>query len=811
MFRIYCNGTIFTVHTVTKLPRMYRTFDYINEALEYDTFEFVARSNLLGEQRLLERDGLWLATNADEGIVVGDRYFGDFHYGDEVIIEDDGVDGTTKGKFYLSDIQPLNQRAFGDQLFRVRCVSAMGILANTPHMGGVYSGRMAGQIIRDIMSGPFAPSQYRISDALMYSTPISGWLPATNDARTNLHKVLFAVDGHITMPDGATPNFVIGTQSLTEEYIYEIPKSRIFYTGANVENDRKASVSIAEHQFYKSANATEEVLYDNTTGSTADEDRIVFSEPHYDYRADGLTIVRSEANYADVSGNGKLYGKPYTHFQKETSVTIDNSRTDVLRITDQTLVSPINISAIVERFRNYYSTAQIRKFDFKPIRFLAEVPGKPVFFYDNNGDRYTGYISKMDEGRSSFWRSATEAITNWIPSRPGNSFTKYKIVTSEDLVNGVWNVPSDMIGKTAYITLFSGAQGGQGGYAGEPVGENYSTSTAKDTKIRATGSGYYLGGKGTAQRGGAGGKGGAGGAAAARFISFLVIRLSNSHNVTFGAGGEGGVGGTCVRSAGFVDTITEPELGAEGEDSYFDDRSTENGTSFRGIYANLLTGEVIAQAGEDGIAGGDGGMGGRSNPKEGPFDTEEEANAYDYTGGLTNGRNGGSVAGYAGGAGAVGHSGFVENLYEGGSWLIENGYYVFCSAGGGGGGGAAMGAAGQAGQAGQGDRASWREDGHLKYYYYVNSYTELNHVVTVDGGKGGDGANATLVPDKVPYRGGYGGHGGGGGGGSAMCVGNEFTISTSNRENNYGSSYGGKGGNGGKGGDGSDGFMIVYY
>lgn len=789
----------FDIHDIKRLPNIYRVIDPISYNLEYDTFNFAVKSDAIGEQKLYEKYGLWLATHSGLGLVVDNGDFADFEYGDVVRVKEDG---TLKAVFYVVDIYPTNERDSGDELFHLSCVSSVGLLARMVHRGGIYVGVTAGTIIASIMGDLPYTIDTDVSNQLLY-----GWLPYTKDSRKNLNKVLFATGASMLRNSSGNVHFAANQPDIAKQ----IPKNRTFYGGILEKKERKSSITVIEHGFYQSDETEEELLYDNTTASAALNYIIPFDEPYYDYRGDGLTVVESGANWCKVTGVGYLYAKKYMHLQREVTQSLDvEGVDDQLRITDQTLVSSLNVAGVVERLANYYQNAKIRTTD---IEVDGENPGDLVQFDDRRGKTNLGYIKSLDETASSFWRATAEIVTNWTPTKSGNDFENYLIVTGSDLSSGTWSVPPALRGKRSRIVLFSGAEGGQGGYAGASAGKLLGGRDTDRVIYRSGSTTYYAGALGDEQAGGAGGAGGKGGTAATKYINIDIDSLANSYPVSFGAGGEGGAGGTVVRS-NYVDTVTLPEDGQPGGNSVFNGISTANGATFRGIYVNLITGTVLAQAGVDGVAGGSGGKGGKSEQIHGPFAQEADATSYSYASvSGTKGQNGSSVGSYAGGAGASGVNGekFNGNQY---SSTLPDGWYLIGNGGGGGGGGAAMGSAGSAGVAAYPNSISYSySSGERRRFFYINDMSENDETglyTDVHGAAGGDGADASIIPTKPLYVGGSGGHGGGGGGGAGQCMGSHY-ASLTNSVRHHGQIYGGKGGNGGKGGSGSDGFMIVYY
>ena len=800
MFEIAYKSYVFDVYDVVNLPNIYRTVSLLSDSLAYDTFHFKVKvAGSSGIQKLLTSDGKWVHTSDNRGVVLGasepstDTDFIDFDYGEPVYVLEDGVQ---KALFYLLNIEPAGASDEGIEIFSVSCISVVGMLSRISHRGGIYAGTTAGTIISDIMGDLPYTIDSDVSGTLCY-----GWLPYTTDARQNLQQVLFATGASILRNSNGTIRFSFNQQATAKT----IPADRIFFGGSAFgKKERKSKVVVTEHMYFQGADTAEELIYDNRTESSPGTTLQIFDQPHYSYRADGLTIVSSGANWAEVSGTGRLYAKKYIHSSREVSRVLDaNTVTNEAAYTNMTLASSANINSILDRLANYYTNAEIRSFD---VVIDTEKPGDLIEFQDRTHTTRTGYIQDIDETASSFWRGRLNVATNWAPTSPGNDFDSYLIIKGSDLSNGTWTVPTAMRGKRARVTLFSGAQGGQGGYAGS-INPRLNSGAASTTIKANYGGGGLLAAWELGQRRGvspglAGGAGGQGGAAAAKLINIDIESLANSYSVSFGAGGAGGQGG--VWSTG-----TAPSMGSAGGASTFNGISTNDGINFAGTYVNLVTGEVLAEAGPSGIAGANGGAGGLSTPVK-TFDSSAAANAYSYAS-EGKGSAGGSLQGYSGGAGVNGTNGiYFDNT--GKTYNLAQKHLLLCCAGGAGGGGAAMGGNGSPGTAGVPQTYVGRDEfnEYALTYYYANGYAgTIGGQATLRCSVGGDGADATVVPAQAVFTGGQGGHGGGGGGGAGESLGN-YTFS-SGSGNYLGAAVNGKGGNGGQGGQGSDGFAIAYF
>ena len=705
----------------------------------------------------------------------------------------------------------------GAKLYSIKLMSAIGFLDREKHMGGVYASETVGDLIADIIGDRFV---YSVEPAVA-SQLVKGWLPV-GTRRENLHRLMFALG--ITLRKDAS-----GDISFVFLYDSEgtfVPPQRKF--SARVEyNAQVTAVNVTEHAYFKASGTAEEQVWSNETPVT---DLLVeFQDPVYDLRADGLTVSESGDNYAVVSGAGTLYGKKYAHVTRVIRREVSGAagKPNEVQVSNDGLISELNSESVAERLAAYYGA---RKTARLTVKLAGEKAGDTVSFRDSLGADVKGFVTQAVTRFSTFGKAQLKVIEGYVPGNQGNYYNSYVIVKGSDLVSGNWVVPSAMRGKQCRIVLFSGAQGGQGGWYGETKGLN--TGSGMTRYYIEDNTAYLYGNLGTAQTGGKGGPGGKGGASATRILTIEIAALESSYPVSFGAGGEGGAGGTVVRDLSngqFDPVLTPPEDGEPGADSTFGAQSTASGVAFGGSYYNGVTGEILAQAGESGVDGGDGGDGGLSL-EYAAVDTYAEAQVYDYS---TAGRgaDGEAVGNHTGGAGAdgvgvaQGYNNILNNSEGRYGNVLPYKFIVLSPAGNGGGGGAADGADGGAATAGKPRTHSVRyTDGTAGVYSgatwwrwqnYEDAWGEVYTVYTFDElSVAGDGADAVTIPAQAVYRGGKGGPGGGGCGGAAQPVGDRDWGNNSYADGNrtfLGQTIGGKGGNGGKGGKGSDGFLIAYF
>jgi hypothetical protein len=637
---------------------------------------------------VLTQDDYWFAT-AD--VVTGD--ITEENYGTPVVVY---IGDTVYARFFLKNVQRVARNTY-----RIIATSAIGLLENQDHPGGVYTGETVQTVFSSIINGAFS---YSLSLDVA-GQRVVGWLPY-DTARANLHRVMFALGISAKKDSGGDVYFTF----VNRESPVDVSDSNVFLGGSVDYVSPATAADVTEHQYYMLPADVEDDLFYNVGQVPASSMLIKFSEPHYDLTASGgLTIDSSGANYAVVSGIGTLKGKKYTHTTQVVRQSIvTTAQENVITSESDGLINPLNSLNVAKRLLAYYGGKKTIRAD---IVLNGEKSGDAVNITDAYGDAYTGIIAKMEIVASSFLRAACQIVTDYIPTGQGNYFTTmYRFTAS-----GTWTVPAGV--THVRIVVIGGGTGGGGGHNGQAGRggdkryggwQTYTAEYYQATAIRKT-YGYASGDGDEAGHGGSGGAGGTGGAFA---VIDLDVTPGETFAVTVGYGGSGG-----ARSAYGADDTP----GASGTDTSV---SSSHGTitSAGGYrvtegYYDPINNEVYAAAGVAGISGGDGGT--TTVTSNNGFDGNDLAGV--------SGKPGTGTGTYASGSGGAGL------YYNDPNTLIVH-------TGGGGGGGAAHGAAGGAG----------------------GSATHSGS--TYQGGTGGIGANAA-APTAAGYGcGGNGGHGGGGGG-----------------------------------------------
>ena len=652
------------------------------------------------------------------------------------------------GKFYMSRAERV-----GRDMWKLHIMSALGLLDNIDHAGGIYTGQTLEDVLGDIIGETFDFSV--LEDVASWH--VTGWLPY-DTARNNLHRVLLAYGVNIGKDSSGDP--VFGLLPFGDPV--DVPEESVYGEGSVAYPAQSTAVSVTEHTYWQPLTAQEEELFDNTDGSgEANGTRVVFSEPVYGLSATpGLTIVQSGVNYAVLTGIGILTGKKYAHAQKVT--TVSSAGTGPLKpreisVSDVGLIGPLNSYNVAKRLLDYYTAAKSITGAFAIGDTLVR-PGMQIEVTDMYGDENTAIVSRMDITSSATVKASFEAIVGF---EPGHSGPTYKGRGVWD-ASGTYTVPKS--GRYRFI-LIGGGQGGQGGYDGwDGFGGDDMVRVAESYDV---GVAYYGEGKPTAGQGGDGGEPGSSGKVLT-FEAELEAGMTVTRTI-----GQGGSGGAVPGGAGAFGGATTISI-YSGNTLLFSRSSAEGMITPDGVY-DVIANESYAVPGSSGIKGAAGGPTTRAFYNGyGADNANEDPDGYP---GSSLGEN----------SGGNGGEGFYEESWR---WEPEE-LTRTNTGGGGGGGGAAYGADGG--------------DGGTAEYKYVEEIAASAYC----GGDGGAGADAKAPATPGPGGGGNGGHGGGGGGnaGGARVRSWTSTLPANTRVRPGAAGPGGAGSAGSPGGAG----QIIYY
>lgn len=673
--------------------------------------------------------------------------------------------GVQRGTYYLQSVDRV-----GPDRYQLYGLSAVGLLTQRPHAGGIYTGQTAEEVIRDICGNIPVMIESVYAKIRLY-----GWLPYAkppqSSARDNLAQVLFALGAYL----GTDLNGVLRVEKLWDGAVSWLDVDRLYTENAAVQYGAAVSaVKVTEHQWVQSGEDVS--LFDGT----AEESTLVtFSEPAYDLVGNGVTVRESGPNYAILSaGTGTLTGKSYKHLTRIVSQTVTVGAVEnEISVTDMTLVSLTNSVAAAKRLAQYYrSTVTIKS----NVVTRKERPGHVAQIYDPHDKKMvSACIQSLDTTMSATLKSSMEALVGFTPEQPESAeyFNERVVLTG----SGEWEVPENVTAITA--VLIGGAQGGHCGHGGNPAEAKTGSSTEAlggGVMIQHNTFKWALGGKG-----GKGGDPGSGGK-----ILQATLDVTPTQKFPFSCG-VGGLGATFDVN-NWANTPNTP--GLTGTKTTFGSLNSDSGSVSEIGYTDPVTGEVFAQKGEEGIAGGDGaGMNpdhtdtDLSVPLQSTSVVDEDGHVWES--GATKVDDRGFML-----ISATDDQSFTGNYAEG---YVGGAVTYNCGSG------AAAGANGTPGNtAGTFRLVSVPSRGMPK----------TSITVTATGSDSVPGADATLIPKKpTAYgKGGRGGYGGGGDGATGLSY-TYYGGSKSGTLNNYPGSVRTTGSNGAQGGPGGDGCIILYY
>lgn len=506
----------------------------------------------------------------------------------------------------------------GATSYRLVAWSAVGLLAAMAHKGGIYTGQTVAEVVKEICGN--VPV---VVKSVFANTKLYGWLPYCQpkadrrgkSARDNLVQVLFAIGAYLT----TDLNGVLHIDALWDGASSTIGSNRMYASGGKVSySDPISAVTVTEHQYI--AGTDEKELF---SGTSQQGDIITFSEPMHSLSANGFSILESGANYAKISsGSGSLKGKTYIHNTRLVTQTVtENAAENVKSVTDATLVSLVNSSAVAKRLADYY---KCRETITNGIVSGQEKPGHVVSVYHPYDKKMvSACIVSLDTTMSGTLKSEMAALVGFLPPQP--ELSEYYDERVVLIGSGEWTVPEGV--TSLRVVLVEHGADGLDGSSGASGGSVSLIVTDAEAKPGGTWS----------RQPGAGGAG--------------------------GAGGEGGLGGRILSADLDVFSGTVFAYSADTETT-FGTLSAQNGSRSDAGFTDPVTGDVFGKKGDDGSAGGDGGGGGSANSSN-----------------FNPGENGTGVPPNTGGAGSEGN----YKRFEESETVYKNGYLLVAGGTGGGG------------------------------------------------------------------------------------------------------------------------------
>lgn len=637
--------------------------------------------------------------------------------------------------FYIQDITRT-----GPDEYAISAMSAIGrLIHGEQHYGGIYTGQTVGQVIPEICGPVPCVIKTNLQDVQIY-----GWLPIAS-RRDNLAQILFAVGAWIRDDlDG-----VLHIERLWDGYTANITQAQI-YQGPSMSYGAKVTqVVVTEHQYVQGGE--EVTLFE---GQSQQGDIITFSEPAYNLRASGFSILESNANYAKITaGNGTLIGSAYIHNTRQVSADVSQAaEPNVVTVSDATLVSLVNSSDVAQRLAQYYACLATFDGDILPGQ---QLDGNVVGIYDPfDRQMVQACLKSLDIKISGTLKATVSALVGFKPPQVDDSQTLDERIVLTG--SGTYQIPA---GTTLIrYVLISGAQGGHCGQKGGDVGTSPSVSWSDPTW------GDQYRGCGLAD-GGVGGEGGAPGAGARILEGTLDISDITSIPYSCGLGGLGA-----------AYDPDDPD-GSAGSDTELGAATTAGAQAPEDGYTDPITGEKYGGIGDQGIPGGKG----AGKAAEVTTVDDETVQLFDPAESVTD-EDGNTWSGGLTETEADAPDCVAMEMRE------NDGARIWYSRG------LGAGAAAGANGSGPGPEAS---------------VSVRSSSIVATAASGLDGATPALTPKKPAQygKGGRGGYGGGGASSGGLAVGStdssDYTVSIT-------AGTGGIGGNGGPGGPGGDGCIILY-
>lgn len=502
----------------------------------------------------------------------------------------------------------------GPNTYSLTGQSPMGALSKMPHPGSIYTGQTVEEVAKEICG-----SIPILVKTVYAGTKLYGWLPYANgkdrSARDNLVQVLFAIGAYLR----TDLNGVLRIEPLWDGAASTISVDRS-YSGGTVKYDSPISaVTVTEHQYI--AGTDEKELF---SGTSQQGDIITFSEPMHSLTATGFTILESGANYAKISsGSGSLKGKTYIHNTRlVTQIVTENAAENVKSVTDATLVSLVNSSAVAKRLADYY---KCRETITNGIVSGQEKPGHVVSVYHPYDKKMvSACIVSLDTTMSGTLKSEMAALVGFLPPQPETTeyYDERVLLTG----SGEWE---SVIDGEIRVVVIGGGETGASGSAGSSAGIS--------SQSKSGSSGSYSGS--SAGQGGEGGEGGFGG-------KILIASLNVITGQKF-----------------------QYEAAQPAGNSTFGELSSASGETSVDGYYDLVTQTFFGRKGANGIKGGNGGSPGNNGQAVGDYlggyginSKKVSQTKYGTSGTVTaNGWGGGGAAQGANGATSAGE--VYINLY----------------------------------------------------------------------------------------------------------------------------------------------------
>ena len=364
--------------------------------------------------------------------------------------------GALIGIFYVQSIKRASATSY-----KIKADSAISLLNDRQHYGGIYAGDTLQAILSDVISDVPYVIKSNLQGVKLY-----GWLPIATQ-KDNLAQVLFAVGATIKSDlDG-----ILHIEGLWDGVSGSSSKDEM-YEGPNVDYASLVTgVSVTEHQYFTGGESV--TLFEGTTTAG---DIITFSDPMYNLEATGFTILERNANYAKVSaGSGTLTGNKYIHNTREVTASVSSSSSqNVKTVKDATLVSLVNSRAVAERLANYYKCIQEINAD---VVYGGEKPGDILStWHPYDKKNVPSCVKSVDITVSNTLKATETSLVGYIPQQ----IEQTEILENRIILTGSGSlIVPDGVNSLRVVVIGSG-NGGQAGSDGTNGARTYLVLTSAE-------------------------------------------------------------------------------------------------------------------------------------------------------------------------------------------------------------------------------------------------------------------------------------------------------------------------------------------
>jgi hypothetical protein len=306
------------------------------------------------------------------------------------VYEKVGADTLYLGNYYLDDWESPS-----DKLILFKCVDLIGVLDTVPYYGGLWAtGEITvSELLEDMFTAIDTPYDL---DVELYDIPVVGWIPVTT-YREALQQIAFMAGASVSCSRSGVVQIyksILASDTWTGEY--SITKAMKGMEQSLTLKVLVTGVEVTSHNYVENTTSTE--LYNGTLD--AGTHTIVFNVPVHGLEITGASISTSGANYATIvvaeSGVVVLSGLGYTDTSKVYGVYTTgleaNVKTNVLTVSNATLVNESNVLTIANKVYNYYQQRYLQK-----IKMYAPIiePGKSATVSTLYNQEILGTIEKM--------------------------------------------------------------------------------------------------------------------------------------------------------------------------------------------------------------------------------------------------------------------------------------------------------------------------------------------------------------------------------------------------------------------------------